>query len=74
MGGLYLSKTAALVALQGKPIGMARGGVHAPEFHLLLKLLQVQYFRGDEQGKFVGRDNCYIYAKRDGKNAHLHAD
>jgi len=42
------------------------------ELHLLLKLLQVQYFRSDEQGKFVGRDSCYIYAKRDrGENAHI---
>ncbi|MBE7512427.1 MAG: hypothetical protein HS103_06390 [Anaerolineales bacterium] len=42
-----------------------------PELHLLLKLLQVQYFRGEEHGKFIGRDACFIYAKRDGKSAHI---
>lgn len=46
-------------------------GFDTPEFHLLLKLLQVQYFRGPEQGKFVGRDSCYVYARRDGKTAHV---
>jgi hypothetical protein len=41
-----------------------------PELHILLKLLQIKYFRGSGLGKFVGRDNCYIYARKDGRNTH----
>lgn len=41
------------------------------ELHVLLKLLQVEYFHGGKQGKFVGSDKCYIYARPDGKNAYV---
>lgn len=34
------------------------------EFHVLLKLLQIAYFRGEQANYFIGQDNCYAYAKR----------
>jgi hypothetical protein len=34
------------------------------EFHVLLKLLQIAYFRGEQPGYFIGQDYCYVYAKR----------
>jgi|SRR5579885_2187825 hypothetical protein len=34
------------------------------EFHVLLKLLQIAYFRGEQPGYFIGQDHCYVYAKR----------
>jgi len=37
------------------------------EFHVLLKLLQIAYFRGELPGYFIGQDNCYVYAKRSKK-------
>lgn len=33
------------------------------QFHLLLKLLQIAYFRGEQTGRFVGQDRCYVFAK-----------
>lgn len=40
------------------------------EFHILLKLLQIAYVRGEQAESFVGQDFCYIYAKRI-KNTHI---
>ncbi|EFH88924.1 hypothetical protein [Ktedonobacter racemifer] len=37
------------------------------EFHVLLKLLQIAYFRGVQPGYFVGMDDCYIFASRSKK-------
>ena len=37
-------------------------------FHLLLKLLQIAYFRGvksERAGRFIGQDACYVYARYD---------
>lgn len=34
------------------------------DLHLLLKLLQIAYFRGEQAGRFVGQDHCYVYAKQ----------
>jgi hypothetical protein len=39
--------------------------------HILLKLLHVSLFRGVESRRFVGRDNCYVYARRAGGDYHL---
>jgi hypothetical protein len=36
------------------------------EFHILLKLLQIAYFRGEGAERFVGQDFCYVYAKKIG--------
>lgn len=34
------------------------------DFHVLLKLLQIHYFRnGQENERFIGQDYCYVYAK-----------
>jgi hypothetical protein len=38
-----------------------------PKLHVLIKLLQVNYFRSSDnanRGRFVGQDRCYIYARR----------
>ena len=69
---LYPKSTAPLmVKADDVPMEWQEVEFGTPEFHLLLKLLQVQYFCGSEQGKFVGRDSCYVYARRDGKTAHV---
>jgi hypothetical protein len=38
------------------------------DLHVLLKLLHIAYFRGDNNelaGRFIGQDRCYVYAKDD---------
>jgi hypothetical protein len=45
--------------LEPQPIAFS-----AIEFHVLLKLLQIAYFRGEQPGYFIGQDYCYAYAKR----------
>lgn len=40
---------------------------HEPKLHVLIKLLQVNYFRSSDNAnrdRFVGQDKCYIYARR----------
>jgi hypothetical protein len=34
--------------------------------HVLLKLLQIRFFRTDETSRFVGQDKCYVYARPGG--------
>lgn len=31
----------------------------------------INYFRGLHRGEFVGRDECYVWAKKQGKNGHV---
>src|SRR5260221_603177 len=38
--------------------------------HLLLKLLQIRFFRGEETSRFVGQDKCYVYARSGGGDFH----
>ncbi len=38
--------------------------------HVLLKLLQISFFRGDETSRFVGQDKCYVYARPGGDKFH----
>ena len=38
--------------------------------HLLMKLLQIRFFRGDGVSRFVGQDKCYVYAKSGGNDFH----
>lgn len=38
--------------------------------HVLLKLLQIRMFRGDESSRFVGQDKCYVYARSGGNDFH----
>ena len=43
-----------------------------PKLHVLIKLLQVNYFRSSDnknQNRFVGQDKCYIYARRRSEEA-----
>ncbi len=37
---------------------------------ILIKLLQIRLFRGVESTRFVGRDQCYVYARSGGKDFH----
>ncbi len=39
--------------------------------HLLLQLLQVAYCRSEQSGRFVGQDQCYVHAKKDGNNVYV---
>lgn len=38
--------------------------------HILLKLLQIRFFRGDNTSRFVGQDKCYVYARSGGGDFH----
>ncbi len=38
--------------------------------HLLLKLLQIRFFRGEDTKRFVGQDKCYVYARSGGADFH----
>ncbi|HEY4036740.1 MAG TPA: hypothetical protein VGL94_22515 [Ktedonobacteraceae bacterium] len=40
------------------------------DLHLLLKLLQIAYVRGDQVRRFIGQDLCYVHAKKEG-NSHI---
>jgi hypothetical protein len=33
-------------------------------FHIIVKLLQITFFRGSGAARFVGKDECYTYARR----------
>lgn len=35
-------------------------------FHVLLKLLQIRFFREEKSTRFVGQDKCYAYARQEG--------
>lgn len=59
------------IIVEGVTLEPHRVSPEQMELHVLLKLLQVLYFQGGEQGKFTGRDACFIYARRDGKSAHI---
>lgn len=38
--------------------------------HVLLKLLQIRFFRGDNTSRFIGQDKCYVYARSGGGDFH----
>jgi len=38
--------------------------------HLLLKLLQIRFFHGEDTKRFVGQDKCYVYARPGGVDFH----
>lgn len=38
--------------------------------HILLKLLQIRFFRGSNSCRFVGQDKCYVYARSGGSEFH----
>ncbi len=57
-------KTLRLGFQPGPPLEPQPISFSAIEFHVLLKLLQIDYFRGEQPGYFIGQDNCYVYAKR----------
>lgn len=63
------SENAVVPALryEGDELPGAVLGFDRPKLHVLVKLLQVAYFRGEQnvhKNRFVGQDKCYIYAKR----------
>jgi hypothetical protein len=35
--------------------------------HVLIKLLQIRFCQGNQTGRFVGQDKCYVYADSDDK-------
>lgn len=50
--------------LSAAPLPFRQVSFADPELHILLKLLQIAYFRGEQAGRFIGQDVCYIYAKQ----------
>ncbi len=60
-------KAIKLGFLAGAPLPPQLIPFHKIEFHVLLKLLQIAYFRGTVPGYFIGQDYCYAYAKRSEK-------
>lgn len=62
-------KTEGLPAIQfeGNNLPSRELKFSEPKLHVLIKLLQVNYFRSSDnanQNRFVGQDRCYIYARR----------
>jgi len=50
--------------LQDAPIHGSEIAFAHLELHVLLKLLQVAYFHGEQQSeRFMGQDSCYVFAK-----------
>jgi len=45
-----------------KPLLRSEIPCSALPLHMLLKLLQVQFFHGNQTTRFVGQDKCYVYA------------
>src|SRR6266581_1860999 len=58
--------TLTLPFLSNAPLRQSEIPFDRPELHLLLKLLQIAYVRGNQGGRFVGQDLCYVHAKREG--------
>ncbi len=52
---------------QEKPLPSKEIAFKDLPLHMLLKLLQIRFFRGDEIKRFVGHDKCYVYARSDKK-------
>jgi hypothetical protein len=38
--------------------------------HIIVKLLQIRLFRGEESTRFIGQDRCYVYARSGGEDFH----
>ena len=62
-------KTEGLPAIQfeGNNLTSRELKFSEPQLHVLIKLLQVNYFRSSDNAtrdRFVGQDRCYIYARR----------
>jgi hypothetical protein len=58
--------TITLPFLSSAPLRQSEVPFERLELHLLLKLLQIAYVRGNQAGRFVGQDLCYVHAKREG--------
>jgi len=56
-----------IIQFEGSQLPSRELKFHEPKLHILIKLLQVNYFRSSDnknQNRFVGQDKCYIYARR----------
>ena len=56
-----------VIQFEGSKLSSRELKFHEPKLHILIKLLQVNYFRSSDntnQNRFVGQDKCYIYARR----------
>jgi hypothetical protein len=56
-----------VIQFEGSNLPSREVKFNEPKLHVLIKLLQVNYFRSSDntnQDRFVGQDKCYIYARR----------
>lgn len=56
-----------VIQFEGSSLPSRELKFHEPKLHVLIKLLQVNYFRTSDNAnrdRFVGQDKCYIYARR----------
>lgn len=56
-----------VIQFEGSNLPSREVKFNEPKLHVLIKLLQVNYFRSSDnatQDRFVGQDRCYIYARR----------
>jgi hypothetical protein len=58
--------TITLPFVSDAPLRQSKVPFDCLDLHLLLKLLQIAYVRGNKTGRFVGQDLCYVHAKREG--------
>lgn len=57
--------TITLPFLSNAPLRQSEVPFDRLELHLLLKLLQIAYVRGNQTDRFVGQDLCYVHAQRE---------
>jgi hypothetical protein len=57
--------TITIPFLSNSPLRQSEVPFDRLELHLLLKLLQIAYVHGNQAGRFVGQDLCYVHAKRE---------
>lgn len=56
-----------VIQFEGENLPSRELKFNEPKLHVLIKLLQVNYFRSSDNAnrdRFVGQDKCYIYARR----------
>lgn len=63
--------TLQLAFLSDEPLPTSEIALDQLDLQLLLQLLQIAYCHNEQSGRFVGQDQCYVYAKKDNNDTHL---
>src|SRR5579884_4496651 len=63
--------TLQIAFLSDEPLPVSEIALDQLDLELLLQLLQVAYCRSEQGWRFVGQNQCYIYAKKDSNDTHL---